>query len=314
MIEKKPFPSVFPQPDFTNLGLGVGLRHTHFSEILETQPTVDWFEIISENFMDDQGWSRHVLREVAQQYPIVMHGVSLSIGSDDPLNLDYLKRLNLLAKEVNPKWISDHLCWTGVHDQNSHDLLPMPLTEESLQHVIKRLIQAQDILQRPLILENPSSYLCFAQSTFKEWEFLNILCNETDCGLLLDVNNVYVSARNHGFDPVDYINNLQSDRIVQIHLAGHTDKGDHCIDTHDQAVSPPVWSLYAQTQRQTGGVSTLLEWDANIPPLADLLLELEKTKMATEQLVDINSTTQPSLSTEQSNASNPIDFLMGSTP
>ena len=199
-----------------NLGLGVGLRATHFPFILANYPSVDWFEIISENFMDSGGRPRYVLDQIAERYPMVMHGVSLSIGSSDPLNFDYLARLKRLADAVKPLWISDHLCWTGVLGVNAHDLLPMPLNEQSLRHVVDRVRMVQDFFERPLVLENPSSYVTFAGSTMSEWEFLARMADEADCGLLLDVNNVYVSSVNHDFDPVEYIDDVPHERIVQV--------------------------------------------------------------------------------------------------
>jgi len=247
------------------LGFGVGLRSQHYPYLLEQAPEVDWFEIISENYIDSQGRPRAVLEEIAERYPIVMHGVSLSIGSSDPLNFDYLNKLKRLARDVRAHWVSDHLCWTGIAGRNTHDLLPVPLTEETLRHVRERVRIVQDVLERPLVLENPSTYLEFASSTMPEWEFLGRLADDTNCGLLLDVNNVYVSSVNHQFDPVEYIENVPHDRIVQVHLAGHTDLGTHCIDTHDGPVIDAVWELYRRTHQLTGGVSTLLEWDARIP-------------------------------------------------
>jgi len=263
-----------------NLGLGVGLRHPHFQHILEHGPQVDWFEIISENFIDNHGYARHVLDTVAAQVPIVMHGVSMSIGSSAPLDMAYLHKLRALAGELRPAWISDHLCWTGAASLNSHDLLPMPLDESSLRHVASRVSQVQDFLGRPLILENPSSYVEFAQSSMREWEFLGRLAQQTGCGLLLDVNNVHVSAHNHGFDAVHYIEQLPHAHIVQIHLAGPTDCGEVLIDTHDAPVPEAVWRLYALAQQLTGGVSALLEWDASIPPYPQLLAELAKARAA----------------------------------
>src|SRR5882762_3683892 len=212
-----------------NLGLGVGLRTTHFRHILETNPAVDWFEIISENFMDSQGRPRYVLDQLAERYPIVMHGVSLSIGSTDPLDFEYLKKLKQMAKEIGAVWISDHLCWTGVNGLNTHDLLPVPLNDESLDHIVERKRVVQDFLERPLVLENPSTYVAFAESTLSEWDFISRMASEADCGLLLDVNNVYVSSVNHDFDPVQYIESLPHERVVQIHLAGHTHCGTHIV-------------------------------------------------------------------------------------
>jgi uncharacterized protein (UPF0276 family) len=267
-----------PRLGHDHLGFGVGLRSVHFSHILREQPAVDWFEIISENFIDSQGRPRYVLEQVAERYPVVMHGVSLSIGSTEPLNCDYLSKLKRLAAAIKPRWISDHLCWTGVLGINTHDLLPLPFTEETLAHVISRIRVVQDYLERPLVLENPSSYVTFAHSTMNEWEFLRRVAEESDCGLLLDVNNVFVSSVNHDSDPVEYINSLPHERIVQVHLAGHTDCGTHRIDTHDSQVIAPVWELYRLAHRLTGGVSTLLEWDAKIPAFDVVHAEVLKAK------------------------------------
>lgn len=269
-----------PRLGLPNLGLGVGLRPQHYEYILRHGPQVDWFEIISENFIDNHGYARHVLEQVAAQVPIVMHGVSLSIGSSAPLHLGYLRQLRQLAAEVRPAWISDHLCWTGAATLNSHDLLPLPLDDASLRHVAGRVRQVQEFLGRPLILENPSTYVEFTQSSMPEWEFLGRLAEDTGCGLLLDVNNVHVSAHNHGFDAAAYIRQLPHDHIVQLHLAGPTDCGELLVDTHDAPVPAAVWRLYALAQQLTGGVSALLEWDAKIPPYPQLLAELDKARAA----------------------------------
>lgn len=267
-----------------HLGMGVGLRSVHYSHILNESPAVDWFEIISENYMDSQGRPRYVLEQIAERYPIVMHGVSLSIGSSDELDFDYLQKLKALANTVHPHWISDHLCWTGIAGINSHDLLPVPLTEETLKHVVKRISIVQDFLERPLVLENPSSYVTFACSTMPEWEFLSRMAEETGCGLLLDVNNVYVSSVNHNFDPREYISKVPHDRIVQIHLAGHTNMGTYCIDTHDGPVIDPVWDLYRLAHHFTGGTSTLLEWDAKIPEFPIVHAEVLKAREQIERI------------------------------
>ena len=271
-------PKTLPRLGNPNLGLGVGLRSTHFPYILQEQPAVDWFEIISENFMDSFGRPRYVLEQIAERYPVVMHGVSLSIGSTDPLDFEYLAKLKRLAQAVRPKWISDHLCWTGVLGKNAHDLLPIPLNEQTLRHVVERIRTVQDFLERPLVLENPSSYVTFAASTMSEWEFLNRMAAEADCGLLLDVNNVYVSSVNHDFDPVEYVRNVAHERIVQVHLAGHSNFQTHIIDTHDNHVIDPVWELYRLTHQATGGISTLLEWDARIPPFPVVHAEVLKAR------------------------------------
>jgi uncharacterized protein (UPF0276 family) len=260
------------------LGLGVGLRSQHFSHVLGHWPEVEWFEIISENFMDSGGYPRHVLDRIAERYPIVMHGVSLSIGSTDPLDLDYLDRLRRLADAVDARWVSDHVCWTGVASVNTHELLPVPFTEESLAHMVRRVRTVQDVLERRLVLENPSTYTAFAQPAMSEWEFIARLADGSGCGLLLDVNNVHVSAFNHDFDPEEYVRALPHDKVVQIHLAGHTHMGTHIVDTHDQPVAEPVWRLYELATSLTGPVPTLLEWDDHIPPFPRLLAELDKAR------------------------------------
>lgn len=268
----------------TDLGFGVGLRSQHYPFIMShlergTSLGVDWFEIISENYIDNHGYGRYVLAQLKEQYPLVMHGVSMNIGSSDPLNFEYLGKLKELSEFVKPQLISDHLCWTGLAGLNSHDLLPMPLTGESLQHVINRVDQVQDFLERPLVLENPSTYLEFQHSTLTESEFFSELVTATGCGMLLDVNNVFVSSFNHGFDAEAFIRQLPHEHIVQIHLAGPSDCGDCLIDTHDQPVPAKVWQLYQLAQHLTGGVSTLLEWDANIPSFPELVDELNKAKL-----------------------------------
>ena len=294
-----------------NLGDGVGLRDVHFPHLLQTDPErwgVDWFEIISENFIDNHGYAAHVLDRVVAHRPVVMHGVSLSIGSTDPLDKVYLRKLRELAERVRPAWISDHLCWTGVNGVSSHDLLPMPLTRESLAHVAGRVCAVQDVLGRPLVLENPSTYLEFRASDIPEWEFLRQLAEETGCGLLLDVNNVYVSATNHGFDMSTYVEALPAESIVQVHLAGCTDCGTHMIDTHNQPVPDRVWPLYVRVQQMTGGVATLLEWDADIPPYAELLAQLAKAKSAREGRLPQAA---PPRAAAGETLSNPIDFQLG---
>lgn len=271
-----------------HLGFGLGLRSCHFSQVGTRCPRVDWFEVISENFLGCGGFPWRVLGEVAAIYPVVMHGVSLSIGSTDPLDLDYLCQLKRMASDIGAVWVSDHVCWTGVLGLNTHDLLPLPLTEESLRHVVGRIRVVQDFLERPLVLENPSTYLGFRDSTMTEWEFLSRMAADADCGLLLDVNNVYVSAVNHEFDPYEYIRALPAERIVQMHLAGHTDRGTHLIDTHDQPVAEPVWDLYRVASVHTGGVSTMVEWDEHIPPFEDLVAELGRARqcLADRELVE----------------------------
>jgi uncharacterized protein (UPF0276 family) len=292
-----------------NPGLGLGLRSKHFNYILENNPEVDWFEVISENFMDSGGRPRQVLRRIAEYYPVVMHGVSLSIGSTDALNTEYLRKLKNLAAEIKPLWISDHLCWTGINGLNTHDLLPVPLTEETLKHICRRVIQVQDFLERSFVFENPSTYLTFKQSDISEWDFLRYMTEETGCLLLLDVNNVYVSGFNNDFDPMHYIRQLPHDRIVQMHLAGHQHCGDYIIDTHDRNVSQDVWELFTLAWQLTGGAATLLEWDSRIPDFEDYHAELLKAK----NFMNAFTNKQEALKqTEYYGAlvSNPVDFLV----
>jgi uncharacterized protein (UPF0276 family) len=256
----------FGLPD---LGVGLGLRTVHYADIVETQPEVDWFEILSENYMQTAGRPLDFLDAVAARYPVAMHGVSLSIGSTDPLDRAYLAELRALRDRTRARWVSDHLCWTGVGGKNTHDLLPMPYTEESLRHVADRVAYVQDFLGAPLALENPSTYVEFAGASMPEWEFLARLADAADCALLLDVNNVFVSAFNHGFDPRAYLNAVPFDRVVQLHVAGHTNHGTHIIDSHIGPVIDDVWRLLGDAWRRAGGVSVLLEWDAEIPSFAE---------------------------------------------
>ncbi len=275
--------------DYPNLGFGIGLRTKHYDHILATRPPVDWFEILSENYMDSGGRPLQVLDRVAALYPVVLHGVSMSVGSADPINFEYLRKLKALGERINARWISDHLCWTGVAGLNVHDLLPMPYTNEALRHTVERVRTIQDVLERPIALENPSTYMEFRTSTWTECEFLAELAVRADCGILLDVNNVYVSAFNHGFDPVAYINTIPTDRVVQIHLAGHTNKGTHILDTHNDHVVDPVWDLYRHVIQRMGGISTLLEWDADIPHFDVVHAEALKARRLIEDLEEIES-------------------------
>lgn len=260
------------------LGYGLGLRSAYYQQILDEAPDVDWFEVVSENFMVEGGKALYYLDAIAERYPIVMHGVSLSIGGPHALDLDYLKQLKQLARRVEPAWISDHLCWSRGNAHQLHDLLPLPYTEESLEYVAGRVRQVQEVLERPLVLENVSSYVRAVADQFSEWEFLAALSQLSGCELLLDVNNVYVSSRNHGFDPWQFIQGLPAQRVRQLHLAGHQDHGDYVIDTHDQPVCDPVWALYQRTLQHLGPVATLLERDDHFPPLSELLGELHKAR------------------------------------
>ena len=250
---------------FPDLGFGLGLRTAHYSYILEHSPKVDFFEIIAENYMASEGRPAYVLDRIAEQYPVIVHGVSMSVGSTDPVDFEYLGLLKRLARRVKAEWVSDHLCWTGVLGRNTHDLLPLPLTEESLRHVVSRVKTMQDFLEMPIVLENPSTYLEFSDNQMAEWEFLNQMSQQADCGLLLDVNNVYVSSFNHGFSALEYIDKIDGGRVVYHHLSGHSHCGDHIIDTHDDHVIDEVWELYHQCFRKFGPRSTLVEWDAEIP-------------------------------------------------
>jgi uncharacterized protein (UPF0276 family) len=257
-----------------SLGFGLGLRPDHYDAILTQRPEVDWFEALTENYLVPGGKPLHFLARIRERYPLALHGVSLSIGSTAPLDLDYLAQLRTLAARVEPEWISDHLCWTGVAGRNLHDLMPLPYTEEALAHVVGRVRAVQEILGRRILLENVSSYVTFRDSRLTEWEFLAAVAAQADCLILLDVNNIYVSSVNHEFDPHRYLEGIPIERVQQMHLAGHEDHGDYLIDTHDHPVADPVWDLYAAAVRRFGNVSTMIERDANIPPLAELCAEL----------------------------------------
>ena len=261
-------------PTHPPLGFGLGLRVDHYETILNDLPAVDWFEALTENYLVPGGKPLYHLMRIREHYPMVMHGVSLSIGSAAPLDRAYLAELQALAKRVEPAWISDHLCWTGVGGKNLHDLMPLPYTDEALRHVVARVRAVQDILGRRILLENVSSYVSFRDSRMTEWDFLRTVAEEADCLILLDVNNIYVSSINHEFDPHDYLAAIPVERVQQMHLAGHENHGDYLIDTHDHPVSDPVWALYAAAVQRFGPVSTMIERDANIPPLGELQLEL----------------------------------------
>jgi uncharacterized protein len=264
------------------LGFGVGLRREHYNDLVEGHADVDWLEILTENYMVPGGKPLYYLDKIRAHYPIAMHGVSLSIGSTDPLNKQYLKELKTLAERVEPKWISDHLCWTGVQGINLHDLMPLPYTEEALNHVAERVVQVQDFLGRQILLENVSSYLTYQHSTITEWDFISNLAKKADCLILLDINNIQVSAHNHHFDPLTYLNAMPRERIQQIHLAGHLNKGEYSIDTHDHEIVDSVWNLYTASVEKFGQVSTMIERDDDIPPLDVLLNELNTARRICE--------------------------------
>jgi uncharacterized protein (UPF0276 family) len=261
-----------------HIGHGVGLRTKHFAGYLAAPPPVDWVEAISENFLAPGGRPIAVLEKVRRDVPVVLHGVSLSIGATDPLSERYLAALRDLAHRIEPAWISDHLCWGSHGGRYAHDLWPLPLTEEALRHVVARVQRVQEVLGRQLLLENVSSYVTFRASEMPEWEFLAEVARRADCGILLDVNNVYVSARNHGFDPRTYLAGVPADRVGQLHLAGHSDKGRYLLDTHDHEVPAAVWELYAETVDRIGPVSTLVEWDDHVPPLERLVEESRRAR------------------------------------
>lgn len=257
-----------------SLGCGLGLRSVYYQEILSTSPAVDFFEIISEDYMIEGGNPLYFLDKIREKYPIVMHGVSMSIAGTDKLDLNYLNQLKILINRVNPAWVSDHCCWTGVDGKNMHDLLPVPYTQEAVDHIAARIHKVQEFLGQKIAIENVSSYVSFKSSEFTEWEFLTALTQKTDCLLLLDINNVYVNSFNHQFDPVDFINGVPIDKVQQFHLAGHTNRGDVIIDTHDAEIIDPVWKLFEVAVKRFGKVSTLIERDDKFPPFSELLAEL----------------------------------------
>jgi uncharacterized protein len=261
-----------------SLGMGLGLRPIYYPDILEKKPNVDWFEIISENYMVPGGRPPAMLDKIRADYPIVMHGVSMSIGSTAPLDMDYLTKLKALAERVEPKWISDHLCWTGVHGVNLHDLMPIPYTEEAVAHVAGRIGRVQDFLGRRIAIENVSSYVTFESSEMDEWTFVQEVAERADCWLLLDVNNIFVSGFNHDFASSEFLHSIRPERVVQMHLAGHSECGTHKIDTHDQPICEDVFALYAEACRHFGPVSTMIERDDNFPPFAELMTELDRAR------------------------------------
>jgi uncharacterized protein (UPF0276 family) len=267
------------------LGFGLGLRPQHYAEILDGSPAIDWFEVISENYMVDGGQPLRMLDRIRERYPVVMHGVSLSIASTSPIDMNYLAKLKELAARVDPVWISDHLCWTGVHGVNLHDLLPIPYTKEALDHVVDRVGRVQDYLGRRLTLENVSSYVTFGESEMSEWEFVSEVARRADCWLLFDVNNVYVSAFNHGYSAQDFLRGVPRDRVVQFHVAGHSHEESHIIDTHDHPVCEEVWDLYRNAVSHFGPVSTMIERDDNIPPLDELVAELSHARSIADEVL-----------------------------
>ncbi len=260
------------------LGFGLGLRAEHYTEILESEPDVDWFEVITENYLVDGGKPLDFLYRIRERYPMVMHGVSMSVGSTDPVDWGYVRQVKVLAERLDVPWFSDHLCWTGVEQRNLHDLMPLPYNDDSVRHVAGRVRDIQDFVGRRMLIENLSSYVTYRQSVMSEWEFIAAIAEEADCGILLDVNNIYVSAFNHEFDPAHYLDAMDPARVYQFHLAGHFNAGDYIVDTHDHPVIDPVWNLYESAVRRFGHVSTMIERDADIPPLANVLAELQRAR------------------------------------
>jgi uncharacterized protein len=275
-----------------NLGFGIGLRTGHYADLLEHGTRVDWLEAISENFMVRGGRALHVLERMRRDRPLVLHGVSLSIGGSDPLDERYLRELRALCDRFEPAWVSDHLCWTSCDAHQLHDLLPLPWREDVLEHVVARVARVQDALGRRLVLENVSSYLAFDDG-MPEWEFVAELARRADCALLLDVNNVHVSARNHGFDAGRYVDAMPAERVVQIHLAGHSDHGTHLLDTHDAPVADAVWQLYRHTIARLGRVSTLVEWDGDVPALAVVEDEALRARRLADEVAGVASAATP---------------------
>ena len=270
---------------YPNIGFGLGLRPQHYNDIVSHRPKVDWFEIVTENYLVPGGNPHYFLNQIREHYPVVMHGVSMSIGSCDALDKDYLKQVKALADRIQPKWISDHLCWTGVNGINLHDLLPLPYTEEAVDHVANRISEVQEYLGRRILIENVSSYITYEHSVMTEWDFLTAIVEKADALILLDINNIFVSAFNHHFNPMDYLNGIPVERVQQFHLAGHDHKGTHIIDTHDHEIVSEVWTLYEKAVERFGEVSTMIERDDHIPPLNDLLEELSKAKKIAEKVL-----------------------------
>ncbi len=272
-----------------NLGFGLGLRSPHYSYIIKNTPKVSWFEIISENYigMENAGAGRplEILKEIRKNYPIVMHGVSLSIGSADPINMNYLKKIKNLMQIIEPAWVSDHICWTGVDQENLHDLLPLPYTEEVIEFLVSKISRVQDFLGRRMLFENVSSYFSFKESEMPEWEFISDISKRAGCGILLDINNIYVSSVNHGYNPFIYLNSIPRASVEQFHLAGHSNMGKYLIDTHDHPISQPVWDLYEKAVERFGPTSTLIERDDHIPEFNELIQELNHAKSIEEKIV-----------------------------
>ncbi|NER50400.1 MAG: DUF692 domain-containing protein [Symploca sp. SIO1A3] len=265
-------------------GAGIGLRSLHYQYIITHKPQVNWFEVISDNYFGDGGLPLYHLEKIRQDYPINLHGVGMSLGSTDPLNQDYLTRLKKLAARIEPDWVSDHLSWISINGHYLNDLIPLVYTEEVMDNVASRILQVQEFLDRPILIENPSPYITFTDSTMTEWEFITKLVHKTDCYLLLDINNVYVNAINSGFDPLTYLDNIPATRVKEIHLAGYEEKENYLLDTHGYPVHPPVWQLYEEALIKFGAVPTLIEWDTDIPSFEVLMAEANKAEQFLEKV------------------------------
>ena len=282
---------VSPYNKNTIKGCGIGLRIDHFDEIETQKPNIPWFEILSDNYLLEGTIQRDFLYHIRNDYPVTFHGVGLSIGSTDPLNMDYLQRLKKLKDEVQPAWISDHLCWTSAHGMVTHDLIPLPYTQDIVKHIVDRILQVQDFLGEQIVIENVSSYLQFKATEMTEWDFINEVTNRSDCKLLLDVNNIYVSAQNHKFDAAEYLFAMPVDRVAEIHLAGYEDKGTHLLDTHSRPVTEPVWDLFKKAIEHVGDVPALIEWDNDIPSLERVIEESTTAHEIQEHILSSNRKT-----------------------
>ena len=269
-------------------GCGIGLRIEHFDEIEQQKPDIPWFEILSDNYLIEGTAQREYLYKIREDYPLTFHGVGMSIGSTEPLNVDFMKSLKKLKDEIQPKWISDHLCWTSAHGKVTHDLIPLPYTSAVVDHLVDRINQVQDYMGQQIVIENVSSYLQFKDSEMSEWDFINEIAKRSDCKLLLDVNNIYVSSQNHLFNADDYLYAMPKDRIAEIHLAGYEDKGTHILDTHSRPVSDPVWELFKKAVNHVGDIPVLIEWDNDIPPLARVMQEAAKAQKIRSESLSLN--------------------------
>ena len=266
-------------------GCGIGLRLDHFEKIEETKPDVPWFEVLSDNYLLEGTMQRNYLRKFRHDYPVTFHGVGMSIGSTEPLNQDYLKRLKQLKEEIQPAWISDHLCWTSAHGVVTHDLIPLPYTQSVVKHIVDRILQVQDFLGEQLVIENVSSYLQFKSTEMSEWDFINEVTRQSDCRLLLDVNNIYVSAQNHHFDAEEYLLAMPAEKVAEMHLAGYEDRGTHLLDTHSRPVTEPVWALFKKAVQHVGDVPVLIEWDNDIPSLERVIQEAHKAQVLQQEIL-----------------------------